>query len=54
MMFPLPSVVDVITFRLPVSGVDGDIQDAVVRNSDAGVLEREHDFSFVLARVHMS
>jgi hypothetical protein len=53
-MFPLPSVVDLIAFRLPVSSVDGDIQDAVRRSSDACVLESEHDFSFVLARVHMS
>ncbi|KAH6862595.1 hypothetical protein CC77DRAFT_1011548 [Alternaria alternata] len=42
------------TSTLPVSGVDGYIQDAVGRNSDAGVLECEHDFSFVPAWVHMS
>ena len=53
-MFPLPSVVQLITFRLPVSGVDDDVQDAAGRNSDVGDLECEHDFSFVPARVHMS
>jgi hypothetical protein len=53
-MFPLPSVVELMTFRLSVSGVDGDIKDAVGMNTNAGVLECEYNSFVVLAKVHMS